>query len=97
MGMKRLITRTALALVCMASVILSAVSAWAYAPEGDLLKIKGYSPEIIQTSGTQRSRQEWREPSPPKMSPFRRYLHNIYRGNWTEGVDEFGSTIIREY
>lgn len=70
-------------------------SAWAFAPEGDLMKIKGYSPEEIQTAINQRSRQEWREPSAPKSSPMERFFHNIYYGNWTNDVDEFGSTVIR--
>lgn len=69
--------------------------AHAYLPEGDLLKIKGYSPEVIQAAAKQRSRQEWKEPSAPKQSPTEKFFHNIYYGNWTGGIDDFGSQVIR--
>lgn len=75
--------------------ILSGNQALAYAPEGDLLKIKGYSPEVIEISNAQRSRQEWKEPSPPKQSPTERFFHNIYYGDWTGPVDSFGSGVMR--
>lgn len=70
--------------------------ALAYAPEGELMKIKGYSPEVIETANSQRSRQEWKEPAGPKQTPRERFFHNIYYGNWTGSVDEFGSQVIRE-
>jgi hypothetical protein len=69
--------------------------ALAYVPEGDLLKIKGYSPEVIETADHQRSRQEWKEPSAPKQSPMEKFFHNIYYGDWTGSVDEFGSQVLR--
>ncbi|MDX2084209.1 MAG: hypothetical protein SFZ03_02335 [Candidatus Melainabacteria bacterium] len=68
---------------------------WAYAPEADLMKIKGYSPETIQSASLQRSRQEWRQPAPPRMTPKEKFFHNLYYNNWTGGVDDFGSQIIR--
>lgn len=76
---------------------LTGNQALAYAPEGDLMKIKGYSPEVIDTANSQRSRQEWREPSAPKQTPMEKFFHNIYYGNWTGGVDDFGSQVIREH
>ena len=74
----------------------SVLPAHAYAPEGELLKIKGYSPEVIQTASVQRNRQEWKEPSAPKMSPTEKFFHNIYYGDWMGPVDQFGSSVIRE-
>jgi hypothetical protein len=95
MNIKMMTRRATLALFMIG--LTAGTSAWAYAPENDLLKIKGYSPEVIQTASTQRSRQEWREPAPPKLSPTARFFRNIYTGNWTDSVDEFGSTVIRNY
>ncbi|MBY0403041.1 MAG: hypothetical protein K2X66_04025 [Cyanobacteria bacterium] len=68
---------------------------FAFAPEPDLLKIKGYSPEVIHTTEVQRSRQEWRVPPVPRLSPMERFLHNIYYNDWVGSLDEFGSQIIR--
>jgi hypothetical protein len=70
--------------------------AMAYTPENDLMKIKGYSPEVIQLTETQRSRQEWKEASAPKLGPVERFIHNIYYGDWTGDIDQFGSSVIRE-
>lgn len=69
--------------------------AFAYAPEGDLMKIKGYSPEVIETATIQRSRQEWKSPSTPTKSPTERFFHNIYYGQWISPVDDFGSSVLR--
>lgn len=80
----------------LAVVAMSGVQAFAYAPEGDLLKVKGYSPEVIQLTESQRSRQEWREASPPSQTPMERFFHNVYYGDWTGSVDPFGSQIIRD-
>lgn len=70
--------------------------AFAYAPEGDLMKIKGYSPEVIQTASMQRSRQEWKEPSRPTKTTVEKFFHNIYYGNWMGPVDDFGNEVIRD-
>lgn len=70
--------------------------ALAFSPEGDLMKIKGFSPEVIQLTDSQRSRQEWKESSAPKLSPTERFFHNIYYGDWTGDIDQFGSSVIRE-
>ncbi len=70
--------------------------ALAYAPEGDLMKIKGYSPEVIQTANLQRSRQEWKEPSTPTKSPKEKFFHNIYYGDWVGPIDDFGSEVLRK-
>lgn len=82
-----------------AGLVMSCVAvqqASAYAPEGDLMRIKGYSPLIIDTANTQRSRQEWREPQAPERTPFENFFHNVWYNNWTGNFDEFGSTVIRE-
>lgn len=76
---------------------LAVSPALAYAPEGDLLKIKGYSPEVIETANSQRSRQEWKQPSAPKQTPKEKFFHNIYYGDWTGSIDEFGSQVLREH
>ncbi|WMU93312.1 hypothetical protein EMOOHJMP_00118 [Microcystis phage MaAM05] len=68
----------------------------AYAPDGDLMKIKGYSPEVIQTANQQRSRQEWKEPSVQTKSTTEQFFHNIYYGNWMGPLDDFGSEVIRK-
>jgi hypothetical protein len=69
--------------------------AFGFAPEPDLMKIKGYSPETINITQTQRNKQEWRAPHAPNMSPMERFFHNIYFNDWTGNIDEFGSQIIR--
>jgi hypothetical protein len=68
----------------------------AYTPDEELMQVKGYSPELITVTDTQRSRQEWKQPVTPTLSPKQRFLHNIFYNNWTGSVDEFGSQIIRE-
>lgn len=92
--MPKHITLTTLAAIAVLS--MGSQMAQAYAPEGDLLKIKGYSPEVIEATDSQRSRQEWRQPAAPKLNPVEKFMHNIYYGDWTGGVDDFGSQIIRD-
>jgi hypothetical protein len=72
-------------------------TARAFAPEEDLMKVKGYSPEVIRVTDVQRSRQEWRTPVEPTQTPVERFFHNIYYGEWTEGIDTFGEQIIRDH
>lgn len=71
--------------------------ALAYSPEGDLMKVKGYSPELIQMTDTQRSRQEWKQAAMPTKTPVEHFFHNIYYGEWTGGVDDFGSQVLRPH
>ncbi|WP_373531991.1 hypothetical protein [Vampirovibrio sp.] len=73
-----------------------ASSAFAYAPENDLMKIKGYSPEVIQTANQQRNRQEWKEASVQTKTTTEKFFHNIYYGNWMGPIDDFGSEVIRQ-
>ena len=68
----------------------------AFAPESDLMKIKGYSPEVILATDQQRSRQEWRNPTVSKRSPTEKFFHNLLYGNWTAGIDDFGNQVIRQ-
>ena len=77
--------------------LLSAGLANAYAPDDDLMKTKGYSPEMIRMTDVQRSRQEWREPPAPVRSPIQNAFHNVVNNNWTGSFDEFGSNIIRNF
>ncbi len=70
--------------------------AGAYAPEADFLQIKGYSPEIIDSIVTQRYRQEWRYPPPPKRRPKDQILRNIFINDPLGNIDPFGSYKIRE-
>ena len=87
--------KTVISAAVAVGVLMGMGQAFAYAPEGDLMKIKGYSPEIIDVTDTQRSRQEWREPPAPEHPPLEKFFHNIYYNEWTGSVDEFGSGIIR--
>lgn len=86
-----MVTAFTVLLGCM----MSGNAAMAFAPEPDLMKIKGYSPEVIYTSQTTRSRMEWRVPPVPTLSPLERFIHNIYYNQWIGSMDEFGSQIIR--
>lgn len=82
---------TALALVC-----LSPAPALALAPEVDLLQVKNYSPQTIRIIEMQRSRQEWKEPASPLRTPAQAFWHNVWYGDWTGSLDDFGSGLIRE-
>jgi hypothetical protein len=87
--------KSALLTVTLGMGLLFSAKCFAYAPDSELMKIKGYSPEVIQVADQQRSRQEWREPSTIRQSPVERFFHNIYYGEWTNGVDDFGNQVIR--
>lgn len=69
----------------------------AYTPENTLLKVKGYSPEVVDSANQQRSRQEWKSPSVPQRTVKEKLLHNFYYGDWTDGIDDFGAQVIREH
>ncbi|MGE0201074.1 MAG: hypothetical protein AB7P76_08910 [Candidatus Melainabacteria bacterium] len=84
-----------LSIAAIAAAACTGMAAWAYAPEEDLMQIKGYSPEVVELANTQRSRQEWRKPAPPPEKPLEKFFHNIYYNNWTGSFDDFGSEIIR--
>jgi hypothetical protein len=45
----------------------------------------------------QRSRQEWKQPTAPSKSPVEHFFYNIYYGDWTGGVDDFGNQVIRSH
>ncbi|MEM0951994.1 MAG: hypothetical protein AAGI66_07620 [Cyanobacteria bacterium P01_H01_bin.74] len=70
--------------------------AHAYNPDANLLQVKGYSPEVVEITNQQRSKQEWKAPAIRRRSPKETLLHNIYKGNWTEGYDGFGAYVIRD-
>ena len=83
----------------VASILLNAavaLPALAYAPEPELMQLKGYSPEVVSTAQDQRKRQEWRQLGVQTMTPMERFWHNIMYNNWTGSVDPFGSQILRE-
>lgn len=88
--------RLTLGIALTAGLMTLAGQALAYAPEGDLMKIKGYSPEVIQTANLQRSRQEWKEPSAPTKSTKEKFFHNIYYGDWMGPIDDFGAEVLRK-
>ncbi|MBX2861024.1 MAG: hypothetical protein KTR14_07305 [Vampirovibrio sp.] len=93
--------KTKLAYSALLGIFLGAIAfmpaSFAYAPEPDVMEIKGYSPEIINTTQVQRNRQEWRKPPAPPMTPREQFFHNIYYNNWIGGVDPFGSQVIRQH
>lgn len=70
--------------------------AFSFAPEDELMKIKGYSPMMVKLVETQRSKQEWRDSGAPVLTPAQRFVHNIYYNNWTGSMDAFGSEQLRE-
>jgi len=81
-------------IVISLGMILLSGAALAYAPEGELMRIKGYSPEVIKATDTQRSRQEWRQPAAPRRSNLEKFFHNIYYGEWTEDTQDMGYKTI---
>lgn len=94
--MKAFAKHLTLGIALTAGMMSLAGQALAYAPEGDLMKIKGYSPEVIQTANLQRSRQEWKEPAAPSKSTKERFFHNIYYGDWVGPIDDFGAEVLRK-
>jgi len=94
---KRFSAKPTVAMAAFLLISFAAPMAHAYTPEGDLMKIKGYSPELVETTNVQRSRQEWRTPSVPKRSPFQQLLHNIWSGNWSDDLDPPGFSVIRDH
>lgn len=76
--------------------LTSGRNALAFAPDGELMKVKGYSPEVIKVADQQRSRQEWKEPALLRQKPMEKFFHNIYYGEWTNGMDDFGAQVIRD-
>lgn len=95
--MRPLSTPASKVILAVNALILLATPSLAYAPDGDLMKIKGYSPEVIQTANQQRSRQEWKEPSVQTKSTTEQFFHNIYYGNWMGPLDDFGAEVIRKH
>ena len=95
-----LINKMAFGIAFSMGILLSGMlanQAFAYAPEGDLMKVKGYSPELIELTSGQRSRQEWKQAAPPRKSTTERFFHNIYYGEWMGSVDEFGAQVLRDH
>ena len=68
----------------------------AYAPNPDLLKVKGYSPETISAITTQASRQQWQAPDAPARTPKEQVKRNIFINDWAGNFDPFASIRIRE-
>jgi hypothetical protein len=100
MLIKRIYRHAALGAALGALVFLSGLPgslALAYAPENDLMKVKGFSPEMIEITNGQRSRQEWKQAAPPRKSPAERFIHNVYYGEWINSIDEFGSNVMRDH
>jgi hypothetical protein len=87
--------KSALFMLALGMGLLFSAKSFAFAPDSELMKIKGYSPEVIRLADQQRSRQEWREPSTVRQSPVERFFHNVYYGEWTDGVDDFGAQVLR--
>jgi hypothetical protein len=71
------------------------MTASAFTPDVEILTLKGYSPETIETTMVARSRAEWRGTAPTKRSPVQRFLYNVIHGNIIDSMDETGYSIIR--
>lgn len=71
------------------------ITAFAFTPDVEILTLKGYSPETIETTMVARSRAEWRGTAPSKRSPVQRFLYNIFHANLIDSIDETGYSIIR--
>ena len=71
--------------------------AQATTPAIDSLVQQGYSPEMIEMATIAQSRSEWRGMPPPKRSPMKQLVQNIWTGNVTDGIDPFGYTVIRRH
>jgi hypothetical protein len=71
------------------------LTASAFTPDVEILTLKGYSPETIETTMVARSRAEWRGTAPSKRSPLQRFFYNILHGSLIDSVDETGYNIIR--
>ena len=71
------------------------LTASAFTPDVEIMTLKGYSPETIETTMVARSRAEWRGVAPSKRSPFQRFLYNILHGNFIDPIDETGYNLIR--
>lgn len=97
MSQPSVINRSIVAII--AGVLLASICQQAFAHEPDpmLLRIKGYSPELIRFSNVQRSRQEWKEPVPQALTPIEQFMKNVVSNNWTGSFDEFGYEVIRDY
>ena len=86
-----------LAFVLVAIVLLQSLpqQAQAETPTIDSLVQHGYSPEMVEMVTIGQSRAEWRGMPPPKRSPMKQLLQNIWTGNVTDGIDPFGYTLVR--
>ncbi len=71
------------------------LNASAFTPDVEIMTLKGYSPETIETVMVARSRAEWRGTAPSKRSPFQRFLYNILHGSLIDSIDETGYDTIR--
>jgi hypothetical protein len=80
-----------------ATMVLPQPAVLAQTPSIDSMVEHGYSPEMIEMTTIAQSRAEWRGMAPPKRSPMKQLLQNIWTGNVTDGIDPFGYTIIRRH
>ena len=80
------------AVAMIVGVLLASICQQAFAVEPDpvLLRIKGYSPELVRFA-------EWKEPVPQSLTPGQRIIKNIIYNNWLGSMDEFGYEVIRDF
>ena len=71
------------------------ITASAFTPEVEIMTLKGYSPETIETTMVARSRAEWRGTAPTKRTPVERFLYNLIHSNFVDPIDETGYSQIR--
>ena len=87
----------AFAVLTVTAIQLMPHQAQATTPTIDSLVQQGYSPEMVDMTTIAQSRAEWRGMAPPKRSPMKQLLQNVWTGNVTDGIDPFGYTIIRRH
>jgi hypothetical protein len=88
--MKNALHRIGLFLVILACLVLHSSPVWAYGElyDDDSLRIKGFSWDMRDATGTMISRQEGRH---PKKSPgkWKQVWFNFVNANWTDPIESF--------
>jgi len=86
--------QVALVALVLAFSQLAPMKASAFTPDVEILSLKGYSPETIETTMVARSRAEWRGTAPTKRSPVHcryDYFVLLCRSVYTPSQNNLGS------
>jgi hypothetical protein len=92
--------KLALLAACVISVSFLAtavpVNAEGLPPEPTLMNAKGYSPELITATSSQRLRQEWQPQAKPYRTWWQQLKRNVSRNDWTGQLDQFGAPSFKD-